>query len=204
MFYTVNGVIVGPKVGNFGGICTWATRPTSGTIGDKYLVSDLNYAEFIWDGTRLVSTSEQILTGTAVVGTPHTGTTARTAIVSVTVPGGLLGPNGSLSFLFTSTGVGAGSKLWNLTLGGTDIFHAGPTGQTWQGGQCIVTNRNSNSSQQGLALNLSSPYVTGVNTPMNSTVDTTVDQTLTLNATLGTSGDSMTLQSWRVLFMSRA
>lgn len=198
---------IGANMASFIGTTTWVGRPTSASLGDMLLVSDIGSAPgslFLWNGTRWVTPWQQILTGTAVTAPTHTGTTSKTAIVSVTVPGDLLGPNGQLSFLFTSTGVGAGAKLWQLTFGGTDIFHAGPSGQTWQGGQCEITNRNSNSSQQGLALNLSSPYVTGVNTPLTSTINTAVDQTLTLNATLSVASDTMILQSWRVLFMSRA
>lgn len=190
----------------FIGTTTWVGRPTSAAVGDILIVSDIGATPgsmFMWNGTRWVTPFEQILTRTAVAAPAHTGTTAITPIISINVPGGLIGPNGYLTFLFTSTGSGAGAKLWQLTFDSTNLFHAGPSGQTWQGGQCIISNRNSNSSQSGLALNLSSPYVTGVNTPLTATIDTTVDQTLTLNATLSSAADTMTLQSWEVKFLSR-
>lgn len=207
MSVTVNTIISGGTGERFLGSTTWENRPTTAQVGDTIRATNIGpgFGSILtWDGTSWASNYEQILTASNVASADHTGTTSRTAIISTTIPGNLLGPNGSLIFRFRSTGSGAGAKLWNLTLNTTDLFHAGPTGQTWQGGRCEIINRNSNSSQYGNPLNGSVPDFTGVNTPLTGTVDTTVDQTLTLNATLSSALDIMTLQAWSVSFIARS
>lgn len=200
--------LIGANDMAFIGTTTWAGRPTSAAVGDMLLVSDIGPAPgslFLWNGTRWVTTSEQVLAHTAVASPAHTGTTSKTAILSVTVPGNLLGPNGYLTFRFRSTTNNtANAKLWQLTLNTTDLFHFGPVSTTYIGGECNIDNRNSNTSQLGNPLNLFTPSASGINTLLTGTVDTTVDQSLTLNATLANAGDSMTLQAWRIMFMSRA
>ncbi len=187
---------------------TWANRMTFGEPGDMYIASDIGQAPgclFRWNGARLVTPGEQILTGTAQAQAVHTGTLTRTAIVSVTIPGGLLGPNGYLTFEFDSTvNNTANTKLWQLTLGSDNLFHFGPSGGNYIGGQCKIRNRGSEASQKGSPLNLATPFTSGTNTMLTGTADTTVAQTLTLNATLADIGDTMTLQAWLIKFYSGA
>lgn len=205
MFRLLNGVIVGPKIGNFLGVFTWATRPTAANVGDEAYFSDLNYSKMVWNGTRFVSAAPQVVYINNGAAAAHTGTLTKTAIRSFTLPGALLGANGMLDVDFTATtNNSANAKLWNITLGGTNLFHVGPSSTTQTGGRARIVNRNSQSAQLGTPLNLTSTWATGVNTQLTATADTSVDLTVTISATLADVADTMTLQGVTAFFTSIA
>lgn len=192
----------------FIGTTTWVGRPTSAAVGDMLLVSDIGNTPgslFIWSGARWVTPFDQILAGSAVAATPHTGTLTPTTIRSITLPGNLLGPNGSIVFRYRATSNNSpNAKLWQLNFGGTNLYHFGPINISYVGGEATIENRNSNSSQVGNPLNLTTPFTAGVNTLLTATVDTTVDQTISFNATLSNIADTMNLESWNIMFRSAA
>jgi hypothetical protein len=198
----------GANMASFIGSYTWVNRPTSASVGDILNVTDIGSTPgsyFLWNGARWVTNDEQFLLNTWVAFAGHTGTTSKTVIASTTIPGGLLGANGSLSVEMVSTQSAANSLvLWNTTLGGVNLSQNGGISLSYFGHRVLIRNRNSEAVQLGNSIT-TSDYVVNTNLGFyTNTVNTAVDQTLTLSATLTVAGDTTTLEGWRVAFSSRA
>lgn len=123
-----------------------------------------------------------------------TGTVAETALATITIPGGLMGPNGSIRVtpIFSITN-NANNKSLGIKLGGQSIFAIGLT--TNSAYQAIATARNRGS--QSAQLSTSGGGYAAVFTA-NTNVDTSVDQVLTINGTLANAADTITLEGYTV------
>lgn len=138
--------------------------------------------------------------GTAV---PLTGSTSETTLATVTIPGGLMGPNGSIevdvSVSFTAN---TNLKTLNIKLGGSLIGGFGRSGATETGARTnvIVQNRGSQSSQI-ISQPTATSIIYGVFTvtyPATLSKDTSTDQTLTITGTLANSADTITLERYSI------
>jgi hypothetical protein len=185
---------------------TWATKPSAVTAGAgaEILITDVpasGRTRFWSDGTRWNRHELTMLAGSAVAASATT-VAADTVKASFTLPGGLLGPNGWLEVRFRTANVGANAHLVKVFLGAGQLFGLGPT-STYVGGTARISNRNSQSSQIGTPLNLSTPDASGGNTLLTATIDTSVDQTVTVTLNAA-GGDSMVLEEWDAWFVSRS
>lgn len=128
-----------------------------------------------------------------------TGTVAETTLASVTVPGGLMGPNGSLRVnLSFSMVIGAAqNKTMRVKLGGTTFLLYTLNNSTEFLANVIIRNRNSQGVQ--LIQNSSNAGIGASSTAMaNAAIDTTVDQLLTITGQLQNAGDSVAIEGYTV------
>lgn len=134
----------------------------------------------------------------------HTGTTAKTAIRTVSIPANALGPNGFLTVEFEAYTADntANNKIVTLEYGGTIIHETAADGldSTRNYGQQIwMHNANSNSAQTFRAIGAANAYGTSTSTGARSgTVNSAVAQNLVLSFTLGLGTETISLQRFTV------
>ena len=134
----------------------------------------------------------------------HTGTTAKTAIRTVSIPGNALGPNGFLTVEFEAYTADntVNNKIVTLEYGGTIIHETAADGldSTRNYGQQIwMHNANSNSAQTFRAIGAANAYGTSTSTGARSgTVNSAVAQNLVLSFTLGLGTETISLQRFTV------
>lgn len=140
---------------------------------------------------------DQDWTDTAVV----TGTTVETTFSeSILIPGGLLGPRGSMRVTaFVRTTNNANSKIFQIKFGGISI-----SGSTLQfsgqpGGGVSRNFGNRGAENLNRWYGSSSIYTdTGLGSVVDTTIDTAQDQPLTFTGTLAVGTDSIWLTGYRV------
>lgn len=144
----------------------------------------------------------RILAASNVGGTLHTGTTDETTLLTVLVPGGLLGPNGILRIwtLWTVEDT-ADDKILRGKFGGTTFFGRTLTTSTSLQQCCLIRNRNDPAVQvggpeDGESFAAGGALVTG-------TIDTTLNQDIVLTGQLETAGDEITLEAYLVEYLAR-
>jgi hypothetical protein len=130
-----------------------------------------------------------------------TGTTSATVLRSVTIPGGVMGPNGRLEVkMLTGQTNNSNSKTLRVRLGGVQIMNtaAAVTSTASHERVLAVTNRNDTGAQ------IAGP-ATGANMPGTSTVavaaytlDTTADLLLEIEGQLTNTADELALESLAV------
>lgn len=186
---------------------TWGSLPPANSqAGRIYRVTDYGVAGagilVISDGTRWAPLGSQCL-GRSGVAASVTGTTAETALATVTVPAGLLGLNGGLT-IFTAWGVlnTANNKTPRVRFGGiagTPFYSRASTTLVSISFVTRLRNRNSASSQVGgapagisVGLGESGVAVT------TSAVNTAVAQDVVISAQLGLGTESMSLENYEV------
>jgi len=139
--------------------------------------------------------------GQSGVAVPLTGTTSETALVSVTIPAGSLGANGSIRItaLLSYTN-SANNKTIRVrfgdTLSGTVFAQSTLTTTTATRLTLTIHNRNSAASQIGGLVNGSLGGTASAN--ITGAIDTTASQTLTISGQLASSGENITLESYVV------
>lgn len=142
--------------------------------------------------------------GASAVAATHTGNTDETALATVTLPGGAMGPNGALRITSTwAYSNNANVKTLRYRLGGlagTAFLAHAPTTTDIANFQRVIQNRNSQASQFSFhatgagsftALGSGSAVVTGA-------IDTSLPQDLVISGQLASAGDSITLHAWLV------
>ncbi|MFD2271823.1 hypothetical protein ACFS07_13325 [Undibacterium arcticum] len=163
---------------------------------------------YFWNGTawQLFSSSANgaqypstITLAQSAVAVSVTGTLTETTLASVTIPGGVMGLNGSLRIttLWSCTN-NANNKTFNVRFGGTSICsNTSMNSSVAYIDRRVLHNRNSLISQVAM------PGANGGSG--NSTValvtmtkDTSVDQLLTITMALANTGDTVTLESYTV------
>lgn len=157
-------------------------------------------AGFYW--TVMSSTTVGVVYTSQTSNTPVTGsnsaytgdTTARTA-VTVTVPGGAMGPNGSLRLSAgCQTNNSAGTKTVAALFGASQII--GTTGTTNVAFSIngITTNRNNQALQRTSVYSQLTPTSQGAYTA----IDTTTSQSITIRITIAVATDVIVLENWIV------
>ena len=137
----------------------------------------------------------------SAVASSITGTLAKTALATVHVPAGAIGPNGRLrvSTQWTTT-ANTNSKTLTFELGTTAFLNFTQNGATSGGyrDQREIANRNSQSSQACWRAS-QAPFGTGiVSLAAGGTIDTSITQDVIFYGTLANTGDTITLESYIV------
>lgn len=127
-----------------------------------------------------------------------TGTTAETALASITVPGGIMGPNGSLRVTarYSVTG-SANTKSFRTRLGGTAFISPGVASASSIEYKtvCNIFNRGNQSAQIGDG---DSSGISAGNVSYTGAINTALDQVLTITGQLATASETITLESYTV------
>ncbi len=187
---------------------TWATLGAPADYIGLAYVTDVGLRGSLWrsDGSAwgLVGGS-CVLAITNVAGTALTGTTTETPAFTYSAPAGLLGLNGALHIQGKATLTNsANNKTLRVRLGAVG---SGITGSILQDAVltttasapfgCRIENRNSLSSQIGGNDTLQDTI--GVNAWRTATVNTGAAFDVNLTAQLANTGESITLQSARII-----
>jgi hypothetical protein len=133
-----------------------------------------------------------------------TGTINETELVSITIPGGTLGPNGVLRIttLWAMTGT-ANAKTIRIKFGGTAFHTATTSGVAYSYAQLqtIIRNRNntaaqiSNSGAQSVAAWASYSYGYGGGGNITASIDTTQTQVISITGQHTSAAETIYLQS---------
>lgn len=128
-----------------------------------------------------------------------TGTTAETVLWQGTITANVMGKNGVLRIThlwsYTNSANTKNLRVRFNGIGGTVFFNnvASTTNSTQS--QTIIRNRNSTSSQIGFAAGSVNSFSTSTGNPVTSSINTTGDVLLVLTGQLGTSTETIQLES---------
>lgn len=187
---------------------TWAALPLASAYTGYARVTDVGTHGSMWysDGSTWgIVGGSVVLWQSAVAGSALTGTTNETADVNFTLFGNLLGLNGGLEIQLKYTHTNdANTKTRRVRLGGTGItgtILADPqsSSNATTHVNSRIENRNSASSQLGQ--NGTVNYTASTNAWKTGAVDTTVDCLLAITTQLGNSGNSSTLEAYRIILI---
>jgi len=132
----------------------------------------------------------------SAVASAVTGTTTKTALATIAIPAGAIGPNGSVhvTMLWSMTN-NANNKTFNVELDGTIFYGITFANQSSLQAISIIRNRNSESSQVGFT---NATTGLGAATLVTAAIDTSVAKNLTISGTLANSADTITLEGYTV------
>lgn len=143
-----------------------------------------------------------LLAQTGVAVAALTGTTAETTLATVTVPAGMLGPNGALDILalwtFTNS---ANVKTLRVRLGGllgTAFLETTQTATAAAQTTTRIFNRGSVASQVGFVASVVSGGGNSTGAIVTSAIDTSAAVSLVITGQLANAGESITLQDYSV------
>lgn len=153
----------------------------------------------ISDGVRWVPDGPQMLARSSVP-TPHTGSTAETTLVTLTIPAGVMGVEGGVEYRTVWTyPSSANNKTPRVKFGGNTVLSITATTTLTASDARRIRNRGS-ATAQVLSYTAGNSVGLGVvNATLGMlTVDTTVDVPLTLTAQLASAAETVILQSYEV------
>ncbi len=135
------------------------------------------------------------------VASSHTGSTAETALATLTLPGGSLGPNGALRItaVFSYSGT-ASAKTMRCRLGGSGLSGAQVANLASSSAssmllQRMIQNRNVENAQIGPSATTGSSFGPSSNGIFTASVDTSVDQPIVFSGQLVTAAETIALES---------
>lgn len=138
----------------------------------------------------------------SAVAVTHTGNTTETALATITIPAGALGPNGAIRVTaLTTNNNNANIKTtrfrWD-TISGTDFLGYATTTNITHQPQRTIWNRNSASSQISVPSGITNPFAAISITPTTAAINTAVATTFVITGQLANAADTVTLESYLV------
>lgn len=134
-----------------------------------------------------------------------TGTLAETALASVTIPANRVGPNDIIRIVaLFSVPNSANNKIIRVRLGGisgVSFYAATVTTVSSVQLEVLIRNRNSQSSQVGGG-NTTTSFSISSSAVVTASVDMTLPQDIVFSGMLANVGETITLESWQVEFLS--
>lgn len=132
--------------------------------------------------------------------------TNEEALATVTVPGGLLGPNGGLQIwtLWSYTN-SANNKVCRVRAGGLAGTQFRAVVQTTTASLhdlCLIRNQNSQSVQVGWISASAGGVGAHANALVTAAIDTSADWDLVLTGQKANAGETLTLQAWEAFLLS--
>lgn len=138
----------------------------------------------------------------SAVAVSHTGDTTETALATVAIPAGAMGPNGVLRITAVfSYSNSANAKTLRFRLGGasgTEFMAYSNTTSASQMTQRIIQNRNSPLSQISGAVQVPNAVAPNIGTPATGAIDTSTAQDFVISGQLANTGETITLESYLV------
>jgi Protein of unknown function (DUF2793) len=149
----------------------------------------------------------RVLAASAVAAS-HTGNTTETALATIALPAGAMGPNGVLRVTGVITGTNsANNKTWRLRLGGSGGTEFASFGLTTNGTGVLhrlISNRNNAASQVSMALNSTNAFGNSTTAPATGAIDTANAQDIVISGQLANASETVTLESYMVEVAYRA
>lgn len=149
--------------------------------------------------------------GASAVAVPHTGTLTETALATIVVPAGAMGPNGILRVTTISTvNTNANNKTLRIRFGGssaatgTQFMSVANTTGISHMNQRLIHNRNSQSVQIGAASGVTNGFAASTAAAIAGAIDTSVAVNLMITGILADVADTITLESHLVELFYKA
>jgi len=143
-----------------------------------------------------------MLAKSAVASATLTGTLAETALATITVPGGAMGPNGMLEVEYLGThSNSANAKTYRIRFGGlsgNSYCVIAPTTTNTSHGIAYIANRNSEASQVGNSQMTQGGWGSIASGVVTNTVNTANAQDIIITGQLANTGDTMVLERYSV------
>ena len=161
---------------------TWANKPSVAPLGQIICVTDVGENGILCrgDGTKWIRMHQVNLYNLATP-VPHTGTTAETTMLTVSIPASLMNKRGRLSFIgLLSLTNNANLKTLKVKFGGQTLATVTSTSQAALGFVTWLLNLNSETSQKN-------------GNAVSFTIDTTIANDLVITGQLANAGDTVTL-----------
>lgn len=138
----------------------------------------------------------------SAVAASHTGNTTETALATITIPAGEMGPNGWVEvYTLWSVTNNANNKTPRIRLGGiggTAFYNLATANTTYGRLLTNISNRNSAASQIGMPADVQG-WGFAPNAVVTATVNTANAQDLVISCQLATGTDTCTLEAYRVV-----
>lgn len=129
-----------------------------------------------------------------------TGTLTETALATITVPAGAMGPNGIINiivkWLISSSGNTKTARVRFSGIAGSTFTSIAQTTNTYFKTHTVIANRNSAASQVGDGGNGTGGWAPGTGADTTSTVDTSAATTIVITGQLANTGDSIAISSF--------
>lgn len=143
-----------------------------------------------------------IILASAVVNSAAPANTSENALATISIPGGIMGPNGSIEILYTYRFTNnANNKIMRLRfsgIGGTAFQDRLVTTQQTSQLLTIISNAGATNSQVGMGVGSTGIGET-TNPIVTSAVDTTVNQTVVITGQKANAADTLELVRYRVV-----
>jgi len=184
------------------GTLAWASRPLTGlSVGNTARFTGIGRQVelWTWDGSRWMAPGIIILAQSAV-SAPLTGTTSATILTNITIPGGCMGPNGSIRITFYGSMTNnANNKTWIVRFGTstTQYYLVGLSNAAAVWSTLTISNRGAVGAQIGTPTG-SSVAPGPIPALVTGSDNTDVDQTLQIIGILGTASDTMAVEAYKV------
>jgi hypothetical protein len=201
---TLGGLETLVNADRIAGIGVFASIGSPASYTSKlWLVTDVGINASIWSSNGSVwrPIHAVVLGRSAVASSTLTGSTAETALATVTVPANVMGLDGSLvvSTLWSNNNSGNAKtvRIRYTTIGGTIYGQmANTTTLSMRHIDNRISNRNATNSQVGYFAGNTFSTATA---PITSAVDTTASTTLVISGQLANAGDNMALEQYKVV-----
>ena len=161
---------------------TWANKPSVAPLGQIICVTDIGENGILCrgDGTKWIR-MHQVNFYNLATPVPHTGTTAETTMLTVSIPASLMNKRGRLSVIgLLSLTNNANLKTLKVKFGGQTLATVTSTSQAALGFSTWLLNLNSETAQRN-------------NNATSFTIDTTIANDLVITGQLANAGDTVTL-----------
>lgn len=166
-------------------------QPASGTV-PVLPISPLSTPQ---SATVVYNTVPFVTTGPGA----YTGATTIQTMATLTLPNGVMGPNGSVRInALWECNNSAGAKTTTVTFGGTSVQSVALTTSTDFTNQIVVRNRGLQNVQV-IRLNTStSPYGTGTTAPTQAAIDTSASVNIVFQGTIAVATDFLILSGFAI------
>lgn len=186
---------------------TWSNKPSAVNNKDAIIrITNIgtNGSFFQSNGSRWVPIFGDVTLFSDAAGYSVTGTTNETELASITVPGGLMGPNGVIEIyhvcIYTNS---ANNKNIKIRIGGSSgVALSALTLTTTDNNAKIfwIRNANSTSAQKGPSSGLTSGVGSGTGAGVTSAVDTSASFDIVFSLQLANSGETGTHVGCRISY----
>lgn len=182
-------------------LVAWQNRASLAKTGDLITVNNyfVSQKDFMFNGTRWAPVNGFVNVTQSGLTVAVTGTTAKTALATVTIPGGLMSSNGCLEIIllfgFTAN---TNSKTMFVEFDGQQFLNRTEAASSLVQQTCVfIRNANSTSSQVGFAPNITAGFEAAT-TETNTTIDTSWDKNLIIYGQLAVSTDTIELMGYAI------
>lgn len=187
------------------GYCAFDELPNAAASSKQiWMVTDVGPSRALLvqsDGERWRRIGSALIGKMRAAAAAVTGTTDETLAYSLTIPGGLIGPDGVLQVLpLVSLTNNANTKTITVKLGATTIFTATGLASS-AGAQQVVLMRNIGSEAVQRTLSGGSSGVGTSTSLLSTTVDTSADVVLNVYVKLSNSADTIRLEDCAVFLL---